>query len=90
MEAGASVAVFGLGAVGLAVVQAAKVRGATKIVAIDTNPAKFEAALAFGATHTLDPGALEEGQSVQAALTGEPYDMPWGVDYTFGQLFLAS
>ncbi|KAH8088852.1 alcohol dehydrogenase [Aureococcus anophagefferens] len=38
MEADASVAVFGCGAVGLAVIQAAKIRGARRIFAVDTNP----------------------------------------------------
>lgn len=37
MEAGSSVAVFGLGAIGLAVIQAAKLAGASRIFAIDVN-----------------------------------------------------
>ena len=41
VEPGASVAVFGCGAVGLAVIQAAKIRGARRIFAVDTNPDKF-------------------------------------------------
>lgn len=83
VEPSSSVAVFGLGAVGLAVIQAAKVRGATKIVAIDVNPGKFAAAEAMGATCTLDPTSLPEGTSVQNALASAPFDMLWGVDYTF-------
>ena len=83
VEPSSSVAVFGLGAVGLAVIQAAKVRGAAKIVAIDVNPGKFAAAEAMGATYTLDPTSLPEGISVQNALANAPFDMPWGVDYTF-------
>jgi len=44
VHAGASVVVFGLGAVGLAVVQAAKMVGAGRIIAVDVNPEKFDAA----------------------------------------------
>lgn len=44
VEPGSSVAVFGLGAVGLAVVQAAKIAGASRIIGVDVNPAKFEIA----------------------------------------------
>jgi len=50
VEPGSSVAVFGLGAVGLAVIQGAKSAGATKIIAVDINPGKFGAATALGAT----------------------------------------
>ena len=42
VEEGASVAVFGLGAVGLAAIQGAQMRGASRIFAVDTNPGKFE------------------------------------------------
>merc|ERR1719408_54338 len=37
----------------------------------------------MGATYTLDPTSLPEGISVQNALANAPFDMPWGVDYTF-------
>jgi D-arabinose 1-dehydrogenase-like Zn-dependent alcohol dehydrogenase len=55
VESGASVAVFGLGGVGLSVIQGAVLAGAEQIIAIDTNPAKFTLAKQFGATHTLNP-----------------------------------
>lgn len=42
MEEGSNVAVFGLGAVGLAVAEGARVRGAAKIIGVDLNPDKFE------------------------------------------------
>ena len=48
-------AVFGIGAVGLAVVQAAKSVGASRIFAVDINPKKYEAARALGATDCLNP-----------------------------------
>jgi S-(hydroxymethyl)mycothiol dehydrogenase len=49
---GASVAVIGCGAVGLSVVQGARLAGATEIRAIDVDERKQEQALTFGATHT--------------------------------------
>lgn len=50
-------AVFGLGAVGLAVIEAAKRAGAARIFAIDINPAKFDAAREWGATDCINPKA---------------------------------
>ena len=47
---GSSVAVWGLGAVGLAVIQAAKAQGATRIYGLDINTGKFEIAKKFGCT----------------------------------------
>jgi Zn-dependent alcohol dehydrogenase len=49
MKPGKTVAVWGLGAVGLSVIQAARIRGAKKIYAIDINSKKFESAKKFGA-----------------------------------------
>ena len=54
-------AVFGLGAVGLAAIQAAKVRKAGRIFAIDMNKAKFEIAVLLGATDCINPLELPEG-----------------------------
>jgi S-(hydroxymethyl)glutathione dehydrogenase/alcohol dehydrogenase len=54
-HANSSVAVWGLGAVGLAVIQAAKLKGATRIYAIDINVSKFDIAKEFGATHFYNP-----------------------------------
>ena len=55
VEGGSSVAVFGLGAVGLSVIQGAQMRGAKRIFAIDTNPGKFEIAAQLGATDCINP-----------------------------------
>jgi len=52
---GANVAVFGLGGIGLSVVQGAVMAKANRIVAVDTNPAKFDMARALGATDFLNP-----------------------------------
>jgi S-(hydroxymethyl)glutathione dehydrogenase / alcohol dehydrogenase len=80
VEAGSSVAVFGLGAVGLAVIQGCKARGAARIFAIDVNESKFDIAVSLGATDTINPTSLPAGTSIQqhvVALT------KWGVDYSF-------
>jgi len=55
VQPGDSVAVFGLGGIGLAVIQGAKLAEAGRIIAIDTNPAKFELARVFGATDCINP-----------------------------------
>ena len=55
VQEGATVAVFGLGAVGLAAIQAAKTRKASRIFAIDMNKAKFEIATLLGATECINP-----------------------------------
>lgn len=78
VEPGSSVAVFGLGAVGLAVVQAAKIAGAGRIIGVDLNPAKETIARDFGVTDFLNPKDSDTPiQKRIVALT------KWGVDYTF-------
>jgi S-(hydroxymethyl)glutathione dehydrogenase/alcohol dehydrogenase len=52
---GSTVAVFGLGGIGLAVVQGAVMAKAERIIGIDTNPAKFELAQQLGATDVVNP-----------------------------------
>ena len=78
VEPGASVAVFGLGAIGIAVIQAAKLAGAGRIFAIDVNPDKFELAKQLGATDCLEPA--EHAEPMQSVLVEQT---KWGVDYTF-------
>lgn len=81
VENNSTVAVFGLGAVGLAVIQASKSRGASRIFAIDIDNNKFEMALKLGATDCINSNQLPEGfvnvQNYIVSLT------KWGVDYTF-------
>ncbi|KAK2997934.1 hypothetical protein RJ639_025709 [Escallonia herrerae] len=50
VEAGSSVAIFGLGAIGLAVAEGARLCGATRIIGVDVNPDKFEIGKKFGVT----------------------------------------
>ncbi|MBL8319228.1 MAG: S-(hydroxymethyl)glutathione dehydrogenase/class III alcohol dehydrogenase [Burkholderiaceae bacterium] len=55
VEAGANVVVFGLGGIGLNVIQGAKMVGADKIIGIDLNPKREAMARRFGMTHFLNP-----------------------------------
>jgi len=55
VEAGANVVVFGLGGIGLNVIQGAKMVGADKIIGVDLNPRREAMARQFGMTHFLDP-----------------------------------
>jgi len=78
VESGSTVGVFGLGAVGLAVIQGAQMRGASRIFAIDVNPSKFDMAKELGATDFVNP--TEYDKPVQQVLVGMTQ---WGLDYTF-------
>jgi len=55
VEAGANVVVFGLGGIGLNVIQGAKMVGADKIIGVDLNPAREAMARRFGMTHFINP-----------------------------------
>lgn len=76
---GANVAVFGLGGIGLNVIQGARMVGADKIIGIDLNPNKIETAKKFGMTHFLNPDEIGRDKVVQAIvdLTGG------GADFSF-------
>ncbi len=78
VQPGDSVAVFGLGGIGLAVIQGAKLAGAGRILAIDTNPGKFDLARTMGATDCLNP--KEHGKPIQEVIV-EMTD--GGVDWSF-------
>ncbi|MAM86697.1 MAG: S-(hydroxymethyl)glutathione dehydrogenase/class III alcohol dehydrogenase [unclassified Hahellaceae] len=81
VEPGATVAVFGLGGIGLSVIQGAAMAGAGRIIGIDLNPDKFELAKQMGATDVLNPDDLSEGR---AGLQQAIVDMTdGGVDYSF-------
>ena len=59
VEAGSTVAVFGLGGIGLNVIQGARMVGATRIIGIDLNPAKADLARQFGMTDFVNPSDVE-------------------------------
>ena len=54
VKPGSSFVAFGIGAVGLAAVMAAKIAGATKVIAVDINPERLKLAAELGATHTIN------------------------------------
>jgi S-(hydroxymethyl)mycothiol dehydrogenase len=78
VQAGASVAVIGCGGVGLAVVQGARLAGASAIVAVDVLPEKLALALELGATHAVD---ASQGDAVS-----QVRELTDGVDYAFSAI----
>jgi len=77
---GSTVAVFGCGAIGLGVIVNCAMIGASRIIAIDTNPQKEAWAKKFQATEFLNPSDVPEGKKIQEHLV-EMTD--GGLDYTF-------
>jgi S-(hydroxymethyl)glutathione dehydrogenase/alcohol dehydrogenase len=77
VEPGSSVAVFGLGGIGLSVIQGAVMAGAERIIGIDVNPRKFDLAERFGATDTVNPEAVGDVVAAIVEMTRG------GVDYSF-------
>lgn len=71
---------LGLGAVGLAIVQGAKARNASRIFAVDINPLKFDVAKQLGATDCINSSDLPEGTTIQSYIVAQT---TWGVDYSF-------
>lgn len=78
VQQGDTVAVFGLGGIGLAVIQGARQAKASRIIGIDINPDKFELARQMGATDVINPKDYQ--QSIQEVII----DMTdGGVDFSF-------
>ena len=78
VEAGANVVVFGLGGIGLNVVQAARMVGADKIVGVDINPGREKLARTLGLTHFVNP------KEVKGDLVGHLVELTGGgADYSF-------
>lgn len=77
VEAGANVVVFGLGGIGLNVIQGAKMVGADKIIGVDLNPAREAMARKFGMTHFINPKHTENVVDAIVQLTDG------GADYSF-------
>ena len=73
IAAGQSFAVFGTGSVGLSAILAARLRGASTIVAVDTIPSRLALASEFGATHIIN-GATETAVKQIVAITGSGCD----------------
>ncbi|KAK4429465.1 Alcohol dehydrogenase-like 7 [Sesamum alatum] len=79
VEAGSTVAIFGLGSIGLGVAEGARLCGATKIIGIDVNPEKFEVGKRFGVTDFVDSRSCGEKRlsEIITEMTGG------GADYCF-------
>ncbi len=77
VEPGANVAVFGLGGIGLNVLQGARLVGADMIIGVDTNPGKRAMAESFGMTHFINPNDCDNVVQEIIRLTRG------GVDYSF-------
>ena len=76
IEPGSTVAVFGLGGVGLAAVQGARIAGARMIIAVDVVESKLATARELGATHVLDGSSHDPVKAIREMTDG-------GVDYSF-------
>jgi len=77
VEAGANVVVFGLGGIGLNVVQGARMVGANMIVGVDLNPQREALARKFGMTHFINPATRKDLVAEIVEITGG------GADYSF-------
>lgn len=86
VEAGSTVAIFGLGSIGLAVAEGARLCGAARIIGVDTNPDKFEIGKKFGVTDFVNAGNCDNKALSQVIneMTGG------GADYCFECVGLAS
>ena len=76
VETGASMAVFGVGGIGLNCVQGGVLSGAGKIIAVDVAPKKLEWAQRFGATHVVNAAEQDPVEAIRDLTHG-------GADYTF-------
>jgi len=77
VEEGSNVVVFGLGGIGLNVIQGARLAGANKIIGIDLNPGRVELAKKFGMTHFINPKDVHNVVEAIIDLTDG------GADYSF-------
>jgi S-(hydroxymethyl)glutathione dehydrogenase/alcohol dehydrogenase len=78
-EPGSNIVVFGLGGIGLNVIQGARMIGADKIVGVDINPSKRALAEKFGMTHFVNPDEVGHDKVVQAIID----ITKGGADYSF-------
>jgi S-(hydroxymethyl)glutathione dehydrogenase/alcohol dehydrogenase len=76
VAAGESVVIFGVGGVGLNAVSGARIAGASRIVVIDIQPERLDAARRFGATDLIDSTNTKPVEAVRAVLGG-------GADHVF-------
>ncbi|MDO5647541.1 S-(hydroxymethyl)glutathione dehydrogenase/class III alcohol dehydrogenase [Paracoccus sp. (in: a-proteobacteria)] len=80
---GAKAVVFGLGGIGLNVIQGLRLAGADMIIGVDLNPAKKDMAERFGMTHFINPKDCDNVVQEIVNLTKTPFDQIGGADYSF-------
>lgn len=80
---GETAAVFGIGGIGLNVLQGLRLAGASRIIAVDLLPSREEKAREFGATHFIDASTRDAVQQIKAIVTDGVVDHGGGVDWSF-------
>ncbi len=83
VEIGAKAVVFGLGGIGLNVIQGLRLAGADMIIGVDINPAKKPMAEKFGMTHFVNPKECDNVVAEIVNMTKTPFDQIGGADYSF-------
>ncbi|RNF34691.1 S-(hydroxymethyl)glutathione dehydrogenase/class III alcohol dehydrogenase [Paracoccus methylarcula] len=83
VEIGAKAVVFGLGGIGLNVIQGLRLAGADMIIGVDLNDDKKEMAERFGMTHFVNPKNVDNTVQEIVELTKTPFDQIGGADYSF-------
>lgn len=76
VQPGTTVAVFGAGGIGLSAIQAAKIAGARRVIAVDIAENKLAVARRLGATHSVDASSTDPVEAIRSLSDG-------GVDYSF-------
>ncbi|XP_021756506.1 alcohol dehydrogenase-like 7 [Chenopodium quinoa] len=80
VKPGSTVAIFGIGAIGLGVAEGARLCGAARVIAVDINPEKFEFGKKFGVTDFINPNNCEDNKTISQIIC-EMTD--GGADYCF-------
>ena len=83
VEIGAKAVVFGLGGIGLNVIQGLRLAGADMIIGVDINPARKAWGERFGMTHFVNPREVDDLVPWLVNLTKTPFDQIGGADYSF-------
>ena len=83
VEIGAKAVVFGLGGIGLNVIQGLRLAGADMIIGVDLNDDRQDMATRFGMTHFINPKNVENVVQEIVEMTKTPFDQIGGADYSF-------
>jgi S-(hydroxymethyl)glutathione dehydrogenase/alcohol dehydrogenase len=75
VEAGQTVAVFGTGGIGLNAIQAARIAGASRVIAVDIHDSKLERSRVFGATETVNARNGDPAEAIKALTGGKGADV---------------